>query len=193
MRWGVLPDGPPPQAPHPAPGERARASVALVALAALGAGCDQAPHTAVVLDDAYPASASSPLVVYRAYWQAVAFPVPIAPGSSSDPQPTVPASDNLAYVLVAPGWDPDASATPSSLVVLQSRSGFGVHFNDTLHIPVSDATFAGDCASGSPLTQDQADFITQRIFPCDFAALRYDAASCTTTPIPDADASCDAY
>jgi hypothetical protein len=56
---------------------------------------------------------------------------------------------------------------------------------ETLHIPVDDRAFIGNCASGSFLSQAQADFITQLIFPSDFASLRYDAASCTTTPIGD--------
>jgi len=50
-----------------------------------------------------------------------------------------------------------------------------------LHIPVDDATFSGNCAAGSVLTQTQADFITRRVFATDFAGRHYDAATCTTT------------
>jgi len=53
-------------------------------------------------------------------------PAPVAPGESSAPQSTVAASDNTAYVVLAPGWDPASSAEPSCLVVLQSRQGYGV-------------------------------------------------------------------
>jgi hypothetical protein len=126
----------------------------------------------------------SPLVVYDAYWQAVSFAgSPIAPGASSDPQSSVPASDNTAYVVLAPGWDPASSAPPTSFVVLQSRSGFSAHLGDTLHIPVSDATFAGNCAARSFLTQDQADFVSRLVFPGVFANLHYDPSTCTTTSI----------
>ncbi|HZU85451.1 MAG TPA: hypothetical protein VE987_21115 [Polyangiaceae bacterium] len=164
------------------------ASVACVACAVGGvvvtAGCDT-PNTLVVLDNRYPAAAAAPLVVYRAAWQAVSFTDPVPPGMSSEPQSTVAASDNTAYVLLAPGWAPASSTTPASLVVLQSRGGFAVHLDQTLHIPVDDANFAGNCASGSLLSQAQADFVTGLVFPTDFAGLRYDAATCTTTPASD--------
>jgi hypothetical protein len=153
--------------------------------ACAGLGCDQKPDTSVVVDNLY-ASKSVSLVVYRAFWQAVAFTTPIAPGTSSDPQPTVPASANTAYVVLAPGWDPASSSPPASLIVMQSVDGFDVAYDLTLHIPVDDTTFAGNCAAGSFLSQAQADFITRQIFRDDFAGLRYDAATCTTTPLGDA-------
>jgi hypothetical protein len=146
-------------------------------------GCEN-PTSSVVLDNGYPTSATNALVVYHGFWQAISFTKPVSPGSSSDPQITVPASANTAYVLVAPGWDPAAdggASTPASFIVLQSRSGFGLRLDSTLHIPVDDARFMGNCAAGSFLTQDQADFITQRVFASDFAGLSYDAATCTTT------------
>jgi hypothetical protein len=156
--------------------------------ALIATGCDQPPETTVVIDNRYPASSTSPLVVYHAYWQAVFQDAAVPPGSSSDAQSTVPASSNTAYAVLAPGWDPTTSAPPASLVVLQSRNGFEVHLSDTLHIPVDDTTFIGNCASGTPLSQAQADFITQLVFPGDFTSMHYDAASCTTTPIGDAGA-----
>ena len=56
-----------------------------------------------------------------------------------------------------------------------------MHLNNTLHIPVDDTTFVENCSAGSSLTQNQADFITQRVFASDFAGLNYDAQTCTTT------------
>lgn len=161
-------------------------AVACAGIFALGfAGCDK-PETAVVIDNDYPASTETPMVVYRAQWQAVWFDAAVSPGSSSDPLATLPASANTAYVILAPGWDPTSSSAPTSFVVLQSRNGFEVHLNETLHIPVDDTTFLGNCGSGNTLSQDQADFITQRVFAADFASWAYDAATCTTTPIGDA-------
>jgi hypothetical protein len=158
------------------------------------AGCDQSPHTAVVLANGYPTAATAPLVVYRAVWENVAFPTPVEPGSSTSPQPSETTSGVTAYVVLAPGWDPELSATPASLVVLQSRVPISETFDDLLTITVDDTTFAGNCVAGSPLPQAQADFITQVVFPCDFAAYHYDAATCTLTPNhdPDAGVSCDA-
>ena len=165
-----------------------RSAVIALALgcALLWAGCDPHPQSYVVVDNAYPPSSTRWLVVYQAFWQAVPFPNAIPPGASSGPQPTVPASDNTAYVVLAPGWDPTSSTTPTELVVMQSWGGYDVHLSDTVHIPVDDTTFAGNCAAGSALTQEQADFITQLVFPGVFASLHYDAATCTTTPIGDA-------
>ena len=144
-------------------------------------GCDT-PHTYVVLENNYPRS-TAPLVVFRAFWQAASFQTPVPPGSSSDLQDTVPASANTAYAVLAPGWDVTSSTAPTSLIAVQSRNGFEVHLNHTLHIHVDDTTFVGNCASGSFLSPDQADFITQRVFASDFVGLRYDPASCTTAPI----------
>ena len=138
----------------------------------------------MVLDNNYPPS-ETPLVVYHAFWQAVSFQMSVSPGFSSDPQTTIPASANTAYVLLAPGWDPASSDAPTSFIVMQSRNGFGVHLNDTLHIPVDDAAFAGNCAATSNLSQDQADFITQRVFASDFTGLTYEPATCTTSPLDD--------
>ena len=161
--------------------------VFVLSWAPFAAGCDHA-DTFVVLDNDYPAASPRPLIVYRAFWQAVPFPDAVAPGASSEPQSTVAASPNTAYVLLAPGWDPNGPTPPISFVVLQSKNGFGVNLYDTLHLPVDDASFVGNCASGSFLSQVQADFITQRIFPDAFASFRYDAATCTTTPLGDAGA-----
>jgi hypothetical protein len=165
---------------------------ATLSLAAFAAGCDRAPDTTVVLDNHYPSSGTTPLVVYRAYWQAVAFQDPVAPGGSSDPESTVPAS-NTAYVLLAPGWDPDSAAPPTSFVVMQSRNELAVPQNGALHIPVDDTTFIGNCDAGGALSQTQADFIrarifTETIFPDASLPLSYDAVTCTTTPIADAGA-----
>jgi hypothetical protein len=152
---------------------------------AVGAGGCDTPHTLVVLDNDYPADAAVPIVVYQAFWQAVAFTTPVPPDSSSAPEDTVAASDNTAYAVLAPGWDPTSSTPPTSFVVLQSREGFALAFNSTLHIPVDDTTFSGNCAAGSLLTQAQADFITQRVFQGVFAGMHYDAATCTVTPTGD--------
>jgi hypothetical protein len=165
------------------------AAVAIVVSASLCAvsGCET-PTTTVILDNDY--SAASNLVVYRAFYQSVSFQEPIPPGSSSQPQnPPIPASANTAYVILAPGWDPDSSAAPTSFVLLQSRQGYAVHLNDTLHIVVNDANFVGNCAAGMPLTQNEADVIvnfvfTPTIFPDAAAPFRYDAATCQTIPTP---------
>ena len=161
---------------------RTLGAVALCAHLTVVIGCD-APSTSVVLDNRYPPSPSNALVVFRAVWQAVSFTTPIPPGASSDPQSTVAASANTAYVLLAPGWDAsaDGGAAPASFVVLQSLQGFDVHLDQTLHIPVDDERFAGNCAAASVLSQADADFITGRVFAGVFAGLRYDAATCTTT------------
>ena len=169
---------------------RAIMLVAVVTLAA--GGCATAPTTAVVLENSYTPSLTSPLVIYDAFWEAVSFQVDggIPPGASSAPQSTVACSASTAYVVLAPGWDPTSQAAPASLVVLESRgAGFGVSLGGTLDIPVNDTTFVGNCAAGSFLSEEEAQFITQEVFPNDFANLRYDPATCAVTPLGDGGAT----
>jgi hypothetical protein len=168
----------------------------LVGCAAVGVGvaawgCFRQPDTSVVLTNAYAPSLRGSRTIVRAAWQALTFDadLPLVPGASSAPEPTVAATDNTAYVLLAPGWTPvdgGDAGVPTSFVVLRSRSGLTAHFDDTLTIAVDDATFRGDCAGGSPLTQAEADFITQSVFPDVFAGKAYDAANCLTTVAPSA-------
>jgi hypothetical protein len=158
------------------------AALALVVASQTGA-CIDKPYTFVVLENDYPASSKTPLTIYGAYWESIFFPTSIPAGTSSTPQDAIPASGNTAYVVLAPGWSVDASAQPTSFIVLQSRSGLTVHLYDTLDIQVDDTTFEGNCAAGSFLTQAQADFITQIVFSSVFAGMHYDAATCTTTPV----------
>jgi hypothetical protein len=54
--------------------------------------------------------------------------------------------------------------------------------HDLLTIEVSDDQFAGDCAAGSTLTDDDARLIVERIFPGDFPDTSYDPSTCTSTP-----------
>ena len=145
-----------------------------------GTGCFPRPDTSVVLENDYPRDAAAAYVIYQAYWQAVSFDAAIVPGAASDVMPTVPASGNTAYVVVAPGWDPSSNTPPRSIVVLESAGQFAVNLDDTLTIPVSDETFIGNCAAGSALTQTEADFITNLVFPGRFAQLHYEAKDCTT-------------
>jgi hypothetical protein len=165
----------------------------VLGVALSSAGCanfpDSPPKTNVVLENNYAAAAGAP-VVYDAHWLNVSFQgQPVSPGASSDPQSAIPASsDNPAYVVLAFGWDPAGATPPTNLVVLQSRGGFGVALGDTLHIPVDDAHFEGNCATGSRLTEEQADFLTQIVFAQDFAGQHYDASTCTTSPTGDAGA-----
>jgi hypothetical protein len=144
------------------------------------AGCDT-PHAYAVLDNGYAPSAALPLVVYDAFWQAIDFPTPVPPGTSSAPVSTVAASANTAYVLLAPGWDPASSMAPTKYVLLESRDGFGVHLEETLHILVDDTHFVGNCAAGSHLSEDQALFMAEGVFRSEFGSLGYDVATCTVT------------
>ena len=162
-------------------------ALALV-LAPLAGGCGKTPITKVTFENRYAPSSTNQRVIYRAFWHSASVQDPVAPGSSSAPLDTVPASEQTAYVLLAPGWDPASATPPTSLVVLQSRQDYAVNLNETLEIPVDDGAFDGDCAAGSILTQAQADVITRFVFPNDFAMLGYDAATCTTTQIGDAGA-----
>ncbi len=151
----------------------------LLLLLPLLLGCETETATKAVVDDQYAST-----VVYRVWREATYFPSPVAPGASSEELRSVPATD-FAYALLAPGWDPASASPPTSFVVLKSKQPLSASRGDTLHIAVSDATFAGSCDAHQPLTQADTDFIAERIFPGELAAFAYDAATCTTVPIAD--------
>jgi len=150
----------------------------------LASACE-APTTTVILDNDF---APGGPVIYQAYWEAVTFSTPVAPGTSSPPETTVSASASTAYVVLAPGLG--SVTQPTSFVLLQSAGGFAVNLGETLHIPVNDQTFDGDCSADSQLTQAQADFITNIVFQHLFEGGHYDAATCTMT-LPPQDAGGD--
>jgi hypothetical protein len=138
--------------------------------------CDT-PHTEAVLTNAY-----NDAVVYAASWSVVKFPGPLAPGASTEAQTAIAASANTAYAVLAIGWDPASPTPPTSLVVVESASGYDLHWDSTLTITASDEAFVGHCGASPLMPQADADFITQRIFPELFAGHTYDASTCTTSP-----------
>jgi hypothetical protein len=163
--------------------------VLVLALAALPnlAGCDTDAPTMIVVDDDYPAIAEggnsmNETTVYKVWWVTSFLPDPVAPGEEGQPERTVPNTD-FAYAVLAPGWDPSRPTAPLRLLAAKSATQLTVARGDTLHVHVSDDTFVGNCGAGKPLTQDEADFITTRIFPGDFAGLTYDAATCSATRV----------
>lgn len=165
---------------------------AALAAAAVLAACDTETATQAVIDNGYATLADGgdptmQTVVYRGWWQATYFPDAVAAGSESSEYRTVPGSDT-AYALLAVGWDPSSTTPPTVLIPVMSKAEVAVQRGDVLHITVSDQTFNGNCAGSAPLSQDQADFITQRIFPGPFTNMTYDAKTCTLTPLVDADA-----
>lgn len=160
----------------------------ILALALAFTGCDTEDPTTAVVDDGYPVlddggDVTKQVTVYKVWWVTSLFLDPVVPGAESAAQRTVPANDH-AYALLAPGWDPASSTPPTNLVPVRSATTLTVKRGDTLHITVSDGTFVGNCAAGKSLSQDDADFITQSIFPGDFAAVTYDAKTCASTPLP---------
>jgi hypothetical protein len=153
--------------------------------ASLALGCETEDPTRIVVDNAYPAIAdggdvAAQIVVYKVWWEVTLFTEPVLPGETSGDQRGVPQTAT-AYALLAPGWDPQSGAPPARLVVVRSKEPLGVARGATLRIGVSDATFAGNCAAGQPLPEEEARFITERIFPGDFANVIYDAKTCTTS------------
>ena len=148
-------------------------------------GCNTSEPTMAVLSNQYPSAsdAGSPdsMAVYKGWWAVAQFPDPVAAGQVSDPVRVVEGSD-YGYALLAPGWDPESGTLPPSLVPLRSAQKIEVARGDTLTFVVADDATVGNCAAGKPLAQDDADFITQRIFPGAFVGQTYDAAHCLTSP-----------
>ncbi len=152
-------------------------------------GCDTEDPTMVVVDNDFPqvpdgGDAASETTVFKVWWATSLMPDPVAPGAEGQPQRTVPDAD-FAYAVLARGWDPSSSSAPTKLLAAKSLVILGAARGDTLHVHVSEGTFAGDCTAGQPLSQDDADFIATRIFPAEFAGMTYDAATCGASGAPD--------
>ena len=150
--------------------------IALPFFTALLPACATESPTEAVVSDRY--GESSGLSLYRVWYATTLFRDPLGPGEASAPERTVPGTA-MAYAVLAVGWDPSSNATPTEFVPVQSRARLAVDRGDTLRIEVSDRTFDGRCGGSRPLSQSDADFITQRIFPAEFAGVTYDAATCT--------------
>lgn len=133
-------------------------------------------------DDAgAPADIMGPtsLTVFKAWWGTALFVDGVVPGATSGPQRTTPQTA-YAYALLAPGWDPSNGGPPTSLIAVRSNVRLSSARGQMLSIRVSDLDFTGRCGA-TPLSQTDADFITQRIFPAEFAGGHYDAATCVFT------------
>lgn len=151
---------------------------------ALGLGACQTEDAAyAVVGNDYPVATDShdpsqQTTVYKVWWSTALFSSPVAAGGESETIRAV-AGGEVAYALLAPGWDPTSSDPPSMLIPVMTHIPLTVSRGTTLHIHLSDTTVVGNCgarASGQ-LTQDEADFITQRIFPGDFIGT-YNAKAC---------------
>lgn len=174
---------------------RALMVTALLGGCAIGAtsvvACATQDPTKAVVENGYPAvrdggDPATSVVVYKAWWVTTLFKEPVLPGETSEEERSVPETD-FVYALLAHGWDPASGTPPAKLVAVKSKTKIGVARGSTLRIAVSDGTFAGNCDAKQALSQDEADFVTQRIFPGDFTSVTYDAKTCTTTPIPAAE------
>ena len=173
-----------------------RPGLVLAGLALAALSCGTESPTFAVVDNAYPAppdGGSGPqAVVYRGWWSVTYFATPVPAGAESAENRVIPSTD-YAYALLAPGWDPDSGAPPATLLPLRTNDRLSVGRGGTLHVVLSDATAAGNCAAGKPLPQDVADLITRSIFPDEFSGVAYDAATCRIHALDDAgsDASPD--
>ena len=165
------------------------AFAAFAASAAVFAACDTETATQGVVDNAYPAppdggDPAKQMVVYRTWWVASYFPDPVPGGMESSEVRTIPASD-FAYAVLANDWDPASMTPPTTFIAVKSKAPLSVARGEVLHITVSDQTFNGNCAGQQPLTQADADFITQSIFPGEFTGFTYDAKTCVLTPVSE--------
>lgn len=159
---------------------------AAIAIAAASlAGCETESATNAVVENTY-----GDVVVYKTWWVTTLFDEPVPAHATSSELRSVPET-GIAYALLAPGWDPASGAPPAALLAVRSKQPLTAVRGGTLRIGVSDATFTGRCSAKQPLSQEEADFITQRIFPAQFANLAYDATTCRSTSLPLEDAGAE--
>ncbi len=123
--------------------------------------CDDA--TMLVVDNAYADST----IVDAVWWSETYVPDAVPAGQASPAYRSVPGSA-VAYVVLE---------RDGHVFVAETAKPVSVERSSTLHITISPDTIIGDCAS-STLTQAQADFITESIFPTRFEGTIYDAATC---------------
>ena len=149
----------------------------------LVAACSTAEPTSAVLSNEYPAGSeadsTSSAPVYKGWWAVAQFPEPVPAGQVSDSVRVVPGKD-YGYALLAPGWAAESGSPPSTLIALRSAQELSVARGELLTFVVSAQSTRGDCRAGDPLSQEEADFITERIFPVEFSGVRYDAARCSS-------------
>lgn len=149
-------------------------------------GCSTAEPTSAVLSNEYPptngVSSADARPVYKGWWSVAQFPDPVPAGQVSEPVRIVQGSD-YGYALLAPGWDATSGEPPTTLIPLRSAEKLSVGRGDLLSFVVSAQSTVGDCETSIPLSQEEADFITQRIFPGAFEGVVYDAVNCLTAPI----------
>lgn len=127
--------------------------------------CDDA--TTIVVDNAY----TDDTIVDEVWWSQTLVPDQVAPGGESPVYRTTPALET-AYVV---------AERAGNVFVARTTIPLGVERSAELHVVISPTTIVGDCAASSArLTQPEADFITQSIFPGRFAGAVYDAATCKT-------------
>ena len=127
--------------------------------------CDDA--TTIAVDNAY----ADDTIVDEVWWSQTLVPDQVAPGGESPVYRTTPALET-AYLVAERG---------GNVFVARTIIPLGVERGAELHVVISPSNIVGDCATSSArLTQPEADFITQRIFPGRFAGTVYDAATCKT-------------
>lgn len=146
-------------------------------LAVLAAGCDAPTRGEVYntyVDDT---------VVYKVWFQTTLFPDALLPGERSVQERLVP-SEDFAFALLAPGWDPTSASPPATLMVVKTSAKSTIDRGGVLVLELNHETVDGDCRHGKSLSQDDADLITQRIFPGPFTGSTYDAKTCVVTPAP---------
>ena len=120
----------------------------------------------VVVDDAYTDATQ----VDAVWWRETLVPDVVAPGGESPAYRATSGSD-FAYAVLERNGSP---------FVVRTKDELSAERGDTLHVRIAPDSTVGDCASGSPLTQAEADLVTQSIFPAFFAGAIYDAATCKT-------------
>jgi len=173
-----------------------RAFASLFCVATLCAGtslvvtaCDTETATYAAVENGFAelpdgGNLATRIIVYKTWWETTLFTEPVLPTATSGELRTVPERDT-AYALLAPGWDPESGGPPTTLIPVRSKELLAVGRGEVLRILVSDATFSGNCAANQALSQEDADFITQRIFPGEFAELTYDAKTCTAASVKE--------
>lgn len=134
----------------------------VLSLAVSSMACAPEPAKASVVN-AFPAA--SPNTIVKVWYRTTLFTDAIQPGDESAQKPVGTGSEP-AYALIALDYDPEAG-TSSRKVPARTRDSIETKDDDQVKLTFGADTATGPCVGGTPMTQEEYDFIAQRIFPDD--------------------------
>jgi hypothetical protein len=162
-------------------------AIATIALAPVTA-CDNAAAEAVVVNEL--GANDPPITLEKVWFRTTLFTRPVAPGESSETL-RIGTGVEYAYAVIRVGQDDPDGGPPARRYVARTREPVDAQPATVTSIVFSATGSQSLCFGAPPLTREDWNFVTSRIFPSEQVE-PYDPASCAAPPGPAPDASADA-